>query len=115
MKSLITALAALLMPACALAQTLPVTSSNLSSTIASTNTFQSIQGQNNGRNGCTIQDNGTHTMYVFFGPIANATTSNSVTLNTGQSLTCEGTSRTVLRDQVSITGTAGDSYYANFQ
>jgi hypothetical protein len=94
---------------------LPLASINLSGTVSVTNTFQSIQGQTNNRQGCTIQNNGTHSMYAYFGACANATTRNSALLNTGQSLFCSVGGNTVLIDQVCITGTAGDVFYANFQ
>ena len=86
---------------------------NLSGTIAVTNTFQSVAVQGV-RNGCEVQNNGTHTMYVFFGPIASATTANSVALAAGQGVGC-GAPGVVLSDQISITGTAGDAFYAGVQ
>lgn len=85
-----------------------------SSSITVTNTFQSIfaaSGSNTGRMGCTVQNNGTHTMFVFFGPIANATTSNSVQLSAGNNVKCNS-GVIVLKDQVSITGTSGDAFFA---
>jgi hypothetical protein len=90
-------------------------STNASSTITTTNTFQSIWAANSGRSGCTIENNGTHTMYVFFGPIANATLTNSAQVATGNSIHCAEQFGVVLRDQVSITGTSGDAFYANGQ
>lgn len=95
-------------------QPLGVTTQNGSGTIAVTNTFQSIfvaSTATRGRSSCTVQNNGTHTMYVFFGPIASADKAKSVQLSAGQSVTCvSGIS--VLKDQVSITGTATDEFYA---
>jgi len=94
-----------------------VTTSNASSTIASTNVFQSIWSADTtvtGRTSCTVQNNGTHTMYVFFGPIASATTAKSVQLSAGQSVYCS-VNGMVLKDQVSITGTIGDAFYAGLQ
>jgi hypothetical protein len=113
-------LGAVLGPICvtgvALAQ-LGVTSSNLSGTITTTNTFQSLQVPTTSRKGCTIQNNGTHTMYVYFGPVANATTGAALALSAGQPAFCAvglgGVG--VLTDQISITGTSGDAYFANFQ
>ena len=108
---------ATLFPTFAFAQTLPVASINLSGTIATTNTFQSIQAKTNNRQGCAIQNNSTtsHNMYVYFGTITNATTSNSVVLQPGQGLSCNSGSNIVVRDPVSIAGTSGDPFYANFQ
>jgi hypothetical protein len=105
----------------AAAQTTPLKSTNLSGTIGSTGQFQSIQGQANNRQGCSIQNNGTHTMYVFFGPIANATVGASYVLGPGsstaggQSINCAVSGNSVLLDQVSITGTSCDSFTANVQ
>jgi len=96
---------------------LQVNTANASGTVASTNVFQSIwaavpivNGQQ-GRTSCTVQNNGTHTMYVFFGAIANATEGASVTLTTGQSVNCS-VNNVTLQDQVSITGTSGEAFYA---
>ena len=108
-----------------------ITTQNTSSTIAVTNTFQSVFAAtgalasysstspgtlgnpvvNKQRAACTLQNNGTHTMYVFFGPLASATTSSSVVLSAGQSVQCN-VGGVTLQDQVSITGTSGDAFYA---
>lgn len=95
-------------------------SQNSSSTITTTNTFQSVFAavtSSRGRSSCLIQNNGSHVMYVFFGPIANATTAASVALNpgtanvAGDAVSCVS-GGIVLTDQVSITGTSGDAFYA---
>lgn len=95
-----------------------VINNNASSTITVTNTFQSIWvadvAINTGRTGCTIQNNGTNTMWVFFGPIANATKGTSVVLAAGQPAYCNS-GLVILKDQVSITGTSGDAFYAALQ
>lgn len=93
----------------------PLTSTNLSGTIATTNTFQSIQVSTAGRKGCAVQNNGSHNMDVFFGAIGSATTGNSFVLSPGQGITCAVGGLAVLTDQVSVTGTSGDAYAANFQ
>lgn len=88
------------------------TTTNNSGTIAVTNTFQSIWAATAGRAGCTVQNNSaTNAMYVYFGPIASATTATSVKLAAGQALTCS-VNGIILTDQVSITGTSGDAFYA---
>ena len=95
-------------------QPLAVNSSNSSSTIAVTNTFQSIWSQSTtqrGRAGCTIVNYGTNTMWVYFGAIANATKANSIQLAANQPVYCQ-VFGTVLQDQVSITGTSGDAFFA---
>lgn len=92
---------------------------NLSGTISVTNTFQSVQIQADGRGGCTIQNGGgTNAMWVFFGPIANATKAKSFILDAthGETISCgipflPG----LITDQISITGTSGDTFTANFQ
>lgn len=88
-------------------------SMNLSGAIAVTNTFQSIQVATK-RHSCTVQNNGAATMWVFFGPIASATKAKSVVLAPGQSVYCS-LSGVTLSDQVSITGTATDTFFAGVQ
>lgn len=93
-------------------------SANNSSTIAVTNTFQSLQVYNSGRSGCLIQNQSTtNTMWVYFGPVANATKAKSFMLDSthGLQISCSVGGTSVLRDQVSITGTATDAFVANFQ
>lgn len=91
-----------------------VPTSNLSSTIAVTNTFQSIQAASASRRACLVQNNSSNTQWVFFGPIASATKAKSVVLAPGQGVMCNGAAVT-LTDQISITGTATDSFYAGVQ
>jgi hypothetical protein len=50
-------------------------------------------------------------MYVYFGAIASATKDTSVVLSAGQAVNCTVGGIT-LQDQVSITGTMGDTFYA---
>lgn len=92
------------------------TSSNASGTIAITNTFQSIwiaNDYNTGRMGCTVVNYGSNTMWVYFGPIAGATKAKSIQLAVGQATYCNIRNGIVLKDQVSITGTATEPFYAN--
>lgn len=91
-----------------------VTTHNDSSTVTSTNVFQTIwtlSTNTRGRAGCTVQNKASNNMYVFFGTAASALTTNSVTLGAGQSLNCT-VGGIVLQDTVSITGTTGDGFYA---
>src|SRR5262249_9721879 len=74
------------------------TSTNSSSTITSGGTYQSIWAANAKRNACTVQNNGSHVMYVFFGPIASASHNTSVQIAVGQSVQC-GSGGIVLTDQ----------------
>lgn len=116
MRKIFPLLALLLMATPVLAQTYPVRSYNLSGTITVTNTFQTVQAQNQNRASCTIQNNGTHTMYVYFGSGVSATTASSANIAAGGSVNCmTPTGNLILTDQVSITGTSGDAFYANFQ
>ena len=87
---------------------------NSSANVISTNTFQSIWAASTnltGRTDCIIQNNGAASMYVYFGPIANATTSNSLTLAAAGIFRC-GNSGVVTKDQISITGTSGQRFFA---
>lgn len=86
---------------------------NGSSTITVTNTFQQVFAANPQRYACTLQNNGTHTMFVFLGPLtsASATTSGAIQLAAGVALSCNNSS-TTFNDPVNITGTSGDAFYA---
>ena len=91
--------------------------------IAVTGTFQRIQAVNKARNGCSLQNQvtntSTDTRWVYFDPTNStncsaATKAGSLTLSPGQPANCNiGT--IVLSDQVCITGTSGDGFFANFQ
>lgn len=90
------------------------TINNSSGSISVTNTFQSIwiaSTANTGRVDCLIQNKGSNSMYLYFGNIVNATTPNSLTLGSGTSFRC-GNNGTILKDQISITGTSGDTFFA---
>lgn len=99
----------------------PVTSTNVSSTIAVTNTFQSVIAASPATKGCLVQNNGANTMWVFFGPIAGATKAKSFTLRPpgtgiqGGSISCATATGAVITDQVSITGTATETFTAASQ
>lgn len=90
------------------------TSTNASSTITLGGSYQSVFASNTKRQACTIQNNGTHTMWVFFGPIASATHNTSIALAAGQSVNCDSGLIT-LTDQVSIDGTTSDVFFAASQ
>lgn len=98
----------------------PQTLVDASGTIGVTNTFQSVLASKIGASGaqirhnCTIQNNGSHTMWVFFGPIANAVASKSYQISSGQLIYCSGPSGITLQDQVSITGTATEAFTASW-
>lgn len=90
------------------------TGGNASTTVASTNVFQSLWAANANRGSCTIENNSSDTIWVFFGPIASATKATSVQLAAGQSVNCDS-AHVVSTDQVSITGTSGDTFFAQQQ
>lgn len=95
-------------------QPYPVTTQNSSGIIASTGTFQSIWAAVSAprrRAACFVQNNSASPMYVYFGAVADATTPTSVKLTAGQFVTCN-IGGTAQQDQVSITGTAGETFYA---
>ena len=106
--------AAVALPPLAAAQIKPIASVNVSGTIAVTNTFQSIIARNTNRSGCTVQNTGTNTMYVFFGPLASASTAASVKLAAGQAVSCNNGPVTLI-DEVSITGTATEAFFGAHQ
>ena len=89
---------------------------NASSTIGGTGTFQKVFSATSGtgafRKGCTIQNNGTHSMYVTEGlGVAASTESNSVVLAAGGIYYCQ-VGGIVLDGEIDITGTATDAFYA---
>lgn len=93
----------------------PGPSINLSDTIVTTNTFQLVQKATGNRRGCLVQNqSATNTMWVFFGPCANAAKATSVILQPLLGVNCQSTTN-VLTDTVCITGTSGDTFLANFQ
>lgn len=95
-----------------------LTSSNLASSVAVTNTFQSIQVATAGRQGCLIQNQSTtNAMWVYFGSIGGATKAKSFILDSahGLAISCAVGGLGVATDQVSITGTATDLFNASFQ
>lgn len=87
---------------------------NASGAIAVTDTFQSVFVAGSRAN-CFVQNNSASgKMYVFFGPIANATKEKSIALAAGAVWQCSNAG-VVSIDQVSITGTALDKFTAWLQ
>ncbi len=101
----------------------PALSADYSGTITVTNTFQKVfSGANNtvapttgtsgARHGCSIQNNGTHTMYVSEGAgIASSTLATSWQVAAGALFNCNF-GNIVLSGEIDITGTSGDAYVA---
>lgn len=95
-------------------QPYPSASHNDSGRITTTNTFQSIwpaSTNTRGRAGCLVQNISIHTEYIFIGPIASALTATSLQLAANDTFSCNQ-GGIVLNDQISITGTSTDLYFA---
>ena len=96
---------------------------DVSGTIAVTSTFQKLWGAANGslapvpggtptRKGCSVQNNGTHNMFVNEGTaIGSATTSNTWVVAAGALFNCNF-GGVVLTGEIDITGTSGDAFVA---
>ena len=67
-----------------------------------------------GRVSCMVQNTGTNPMYVYFGPIASATVAKAIKIVAGQAVSCTN-GGVVLKDQVSISGTTTETFYAAVQ
>lgn len=83
-------------------------------TITLTGTFQSVLAASATRKGCTIQNQGTHVMYAYFGANGSATTAASLQVIPGQSIGC-ASGVIVATDNVSLTGTTADAFVVNAQ
>lgn len=109
--------------------TLPlgVSSSNVSTTVTVTDTFQSVfavSTTQRGRTNCTIVNYGTHTMWVFEDATAagvaaanvsvTTTKGKSVQLAANQAYYC-AQGGTTIKSAVFIAGTSGDAFYAAVQ
>lgn len=105
-----------------------VTTTGASGSISVTSTFQSVFAAVGApgigvtaRQGCAIQNTGSNTMYVYIGAIANATKATSFQLVPpatgvqGGSFNCATGGGGVVQDQISITGTASDTFTATRQ
>jgi len=88
------------------------TSTSFSGTLSNAS-FSSVLSNNSTRNGCTIQNTGTDIEYVYFGTNASATTSNSIQLAAGQTISCTS-GEIVLLDNVSMQGKSGTASYVGF-
>jgi len=86
---------------------------NASGTITVTDTFQSVFAANPTRTGCKVQNNGAAAMYVYSGPIASATKDSSYQIVAAQSSFDCAIGFGVQTDQISITGTSTQKFYAN--
>lgn len=84
-----------------------LTTTNGSGTIATGGTFQSILASSATRKGCLIENPTTATepLYVFFGANGSATTSNSISLSPGGTVSCAVGGIGVATDNVSATAT----------
>lgn len=105
----------------ALAQQPPyaATSTITSGVIAVTNTYQVLLPLQRGRLGCTIQNNGTNTMYIYLdntgGAVAPSGIVTALKLVAGQTMNCAIGGVAVVSDQIWITGTAADTFVVTRQ
>jgi hypothetical protein len=93
---------AVFLPVVALAQKQPVASQNVSGTITSGGSFQTLSGANPSRNGCVIENPTTATepLYVNVGS-ASPTTTNSFSLAPGAAFNC-GAAGIVVTDALQV-------------
>ena len=92
------------------------TSTAVGGTITAGNTFQSALAASSTRKGCTIQNTSSHTLYVFFGATASATTANSFQVAPGATIMCSTQTGAALTDNVAVTtSTTGDTFVVNSQ
>lgn len=97
-------------------QPLPRLSTDASSTITVTNTFQTVWGQQNGpqaspvRAACSIQNNGGNNMWVYAGAGTPAKAM-SLVVAPGAVYSC-GSNEVVGTSLIAITGTSGDAFTA---
>jgi len=88
------------------------TTTDASGTISATNTFQKVLSSNVTRSGCTIQNNGSHNMFVTENRgLSGSSLTNSTILAPGGIYHCE-VGGMVLTGEIDITGTAADAFYA---
>lgn len=103
-----------------------VSSVHADGTISSNSAFQSVFASaiatpQRPRRGCLIQNLGSHTEYIWVGPIASATSPASYALVPpgtgvqGGSFSCATGAGAVLQDQISIQGTSADTFAATAQ
>lgn len=87
-------------------QILPFSSTQIKVTM--TGSFVQALAKAPGRSGCTIQNNGTHTMFIFFGDATPADTTTSFQLAAGQAMNCTMGGLATITDQALIEGTSSD-------
>lgn len=86
-----------------------------SGSIATTDLFQSVFAQNASRASCLVQNKSSlNTMWVYFGARTSATKDLSIKLSPGSGVSCSVGS-VVLKDEISVTGTSADLFYAGQQ
>lgn len=92
------------------AQIAYVPSNPTSGTVGTGNTFQQVLNLNYGRHGCYIQNTSTHTLYVFMGLAASATTAKSFQIAANGFYDCSHNGA-VLIDPVAVTtSTTSDTF-----
>jgi hypothetical protein len=83
-----------------------------SGTITLGGTFQTLITNAQSRSGCLLQNTSTHTLYVYLGTLAAATTANSFQLTPGQIFSCASPGGTIIvSDTINITtSTTADTF-----
>lgn len=86
----------------------------LNLSITSSNAFQQVfpaSTQTTGRIDCIIQNKSSNNMFIHFGAPTGAISLDSITLAAGSTFRCAN-SGVVIKNQISIGGTAGDRFFA---
>ena len=78
-------------------------------TITSGGTYQVLATSGN-RNGCSYQNNGSSTQWIFLGPIISATHATSFKEAPGATFNCAMITNSVINDAISIDGTTNDTF-----
>lgn len=95
------------------AQLVRAVSHQAAGTITTTDAFQRVLAANPNRLGCAFQNQGSHTMYLFFGSGAQ-TKANSIQVGGGIIVNCNA-GNLVLTDEIWVTGTSADAFLVNYQ
>ena len=103
-------LASLLLTASAHAQIAFVQSHEQAGTITTGGSFQQVMGSNLGRHGCLIQNTSTHTLYVYMGLVASATTAKSFQVAAGATYDCSRNGAVLTSPVAVSTSTTSDTF-----
>jgi hypothetical protein len=73
--------------------------------VATANTFQSALAASSTRNGCLLQNTSANTLLVFLGSAGSATSANSLQIGAGGTLNCRNPGGLIVTDEISVTST----------